>query len=285
MPPRDESPAHIPPRWWLGSELGARVASAIVLGIVFLLATYVGGWPFALLWLVAGVAVLFEWTAMARVEPRSVAVTALGISLMALTAVYLGTESWSASGVVLLAGVALALALGASRRDRLWAAAGFAYAAILVLVPPLIRDDPALGLVGILWMYAVVWATDIAAYFTGRRLGGPKLWPRVSPKKTWSGFIGGLVAGVAAGVAVAVAATLWGWTAPVGLATIVLISAFASAVSQLGDLAESAMKRYFDVKDSSHLIPGHGGVMDRLDGFWAVALLGGLLFAGTGLGN
>jgi phosphatidate cytidylyltransferase len=121
--------------------------------------------------------------------------------------------------------------------------------------------------------------TDIAAYFTGRRLGGPKLWPRVSPKKTWSGFTGGLVAGTAAGLLVLQVAKAAGWTAPAGFVTVAAASVVASVASQLGDLAESALKRGFEVKDSSHLIPGHGGVMDRLDGFWAVALLFGAGFA------
>jgi phosphatidate cytidylyltransferase len=127
-------------------------------------------------------------------------------------------------------------------------------------------------------MFAVVWTTDIAAYFTGRRLGGPKLWPRVSPKKTWSGFIGGVVVGTLAGLLVTVLGQRFGWTAPGSLILVTLGSAVAAVASQLGDLGESAMKRRFDVKDSSHLIPGHGGVMDRLDGFWAVAVLVGLGF-------
>jgi phosphatidate cytidylyltransferase len=105
----------------------------------------------------------------------------------------------------------------------------------------------------------------------------------VSPKKTWSGFLGGLLAGTAAGIAVVAVAQRYGWTAPAGLWAIGLATALASAASQLGDLGESAMKRKFDVKDSSHLIPGHGGVMDRLDGFWAVAALLGLALAGLRL--
>ena len=137
------------------------------------------------------------------------------------------------------------------------------------------RGHPDLGIVAVLWMFAVVWTTDIAAYFTGRRLGGPKLWPSVSPKKTWSGFGGGLLAGTLAGIAVPAAAQRWGWTPPLGLWAIAILSALASVLSQLGDLGESALKRRFGVKDSGRLIPGHGGVMDRLDGFWAVALLTG----------
>jgi phosphatidate cytidylyltransferase len=142
-----------------------------------------------------------------------------------------------------------------------------------------VRDHPALGIVGVLWLFAVVWTTDIVAYFTGRRFGGPKLWPQVSPKKTWSGFAGGLVAGTLAGLAVPVVARRWGWNPPLGLPALAMLSALASVVGQLGDLGESALKRHFGVKDSGRLIPGHGGVMDRLDAFWAVALLVGAIMA------
>ena len=177
------------------------------------------------------------------------------------------------------------LALGATWRDRWRGLAGFACASVIVVVPPLVRDQPALGLAGLLWMFAVVWTTDIAAYFTGRRFGGPKLWPHVSPRKTWSGFAGGLLAGTAAGLLAAIAATRLGWDPIVSPAVVVLFSAAASFISQLGDLGESALKRAFDVKDSGHLIPGHGGVMDRLDGFWSVSLLVGLLLASRHLSS
>ena len=266
-----------PRRGWLATELSARVASAAVLAAVALAATYSGGWLFALLWLVAGIAVGAEWIAMARLEPRWRLHAVLGAGLFILAVARL--TAFSFGGALAVVGVATALTLlfGSTMRDRLWGVAAFLGAAILVLVPPEVRDHTALGIFGVLWMFAVVWTTDIAAYFTGRHFGGPKLWPRVSPKKTWSGFVGGLGGGILAGVAVAWAAMRWGWTSPFGLAAIGLISALASIVSQGGDLAESALKRHFDVKDSGRLIPGHGGVMDRLDGFWAVAVLVGLI--------
>jgi phosphatidate cytidylyltransferase len=141
----------------------------------------------------------------------------------------------------------------------------------------LVREHPNLGLSGLLWMFAVVWATDIVAYFTGRSLGGPKLWPRVSPKKTWSGFLGGVTAAAIAGFLVAWSVQRLGVMPPFSLRNVIMLSIVASVASQLGDLGESALKRHCDVKDSSHLIPGHGGVMDRLDGFWAVALILGMV--------
>jgi phosphatidate cytidylyltransferase len=158
-----------------------------------------------------------------------------------------------------------------------WMLAGLAYAGVLLIGPILLRNDAALGLVAILFLFAIVWVTDIAAYFAGRALGGPKLWPAVSPKKTWSGAIGGTLGAVAAGLIVVKAAGLA--IAP----KLVLVAVALSVASQAGDLLESAVKRHFGAKDASQLIPGHGGLMDRLDGFLtavAAAVMVGLLRGG-----
>ena len=124
------------------------------------------------------------------------------------------------------------------------------------------------GALLILFLFLVVWVTDIAAYFVGRRLGGPKLWRRVSPGKTWSGAIGGFLAALAVGYGVALAS---GLSTPLGW---VVASGLLSVFSQVGDLFESALKRRFGVKDSGRIIPGHGGVMDRIDGLVGAAILG-----------
>lgn len=275
-----QPPADVKP----GSDLGLRTASALVLAILAVLATWLGGTVFALLWWVAGLCVLWEWLRVTRAEPGALLLGVLGFALTALAVeLHVGgtgqgrgalAEVWTTAGAALAA----ALLLGRGGRDRLWAAAGFLYAAVIVMVPPLVRADPARGIVGLAWMFAVVWATDIVAYFVGRAVGGPKLWPLVSPKKTWSGFLGGVTAGTLAGLAVVVLAAheQVGWVSAWSAGSAALLSALASAASQGGDLAESALKRRFDVKDSSNLIPGHGGVMDRLDGFWTVALGVGL---------
>jgi phosphatidate cytidylyltransferase len=271
-------------RPWLGTELGARVASALVLAAFAIWLTYIGDWPFALLWLAAGIAILAEWIAMARIEPALPITVVLGGGLVALSGVVLDALSASIGMILAAAAVSATIFLIArTPQERWWALAGFAYAAVLVAFPPLVREHPRLGVAGVLWMFAVVWVTDTAAYFAGRRFGGPKLWPSVSPKKTWSGFAGGLAAGTAAGVAVPLVALPLGWTPPAGYVVIALVSALASVLAQLGDLGESAMKRRFGVKDSGRLIPGHGGVMDRLDGFWAVSLLLGAILAGASL--
>ena len=129
----------------------------------------------------------------------------------------------------------------------------------------------------VLLLFAIVWTTDVLGYFAGRAFGGPKLWPAVSPKKTWSGAIAGTVGAVV--VALLVAAQ-FGSFDRIAIITVALL---LSVVAQAGDLFESWVKRQFDAKDSSHIIPGHGGVMDRLDGFWAAAVAGcvvGLLRGG-----
>jgi phosphatidate cytidylyltransferase len=146
-----------------------------------------------------------------------------------------------------------------------WMLAGLVYAGLLLLAPIGLRADAVLGLTAILFLFAIVWATDIVAYFVGRAIGGPRLWPAVSPKKTWSGAVGGTIGGVAMGLILIKLAGLV--IAPM----LVLVTVGLSVASQAGDLLESAIKRHFDAKDASQLIPGHGGLMDRLDGFLTAA--------------
>jgi phosphatidate cytidylyltransferase len=160
-----------------------------------------------------------------------------------------------------------------------WRAAGILYAGALVVAPAVLRADPGFGLWALLWVYVVVWGSDVMAYACGRTLGGPKLWPRVSPGKTWSGLIGGTLCATILAVAVAALA------GASNLGVMAAVSFFVALSSQGGDLLESAIKRRFGVKDSSHVIPGHGGVMDRIDGFVIAAALSaaiGVARAGTG---
>ena len=144
---------------------------------------------------------------------------------------------------------------------------GLAYAGIPALAIAKLRGADGEGLAAVLFLFAAVWATDILAYFTGRAIGGPKLAPSISPGKTWSGAIGGAVSGVIAAWGVAAAFGRGGdWRLP-------LVALAVSVISQMGDLYESSVKRRAGVKDSSHLIPGHGGVLDRVDGLVAGAVL------------
>jgi phosphatidate cytidylyltransferase len=145
------------------------------------------------------------------------------------------------------------------------------YAATILIAPVLLRRDASFGFAAIMLLFVIVWLTDIAAYFAGRAIGGPKLMPRVSPKKTWSGAVGGTLAGVLGAVGVAHTSGVASLAAVAGVARVI------SVVSQGGDLLESAIKRRFNTKDASQLIPGHGGLMDRLDGFVAAAVAGALI--------
>jgi phosphatidate cytidylyltransferase len=147
-----------------------------------------------------------------------------------------------------------------------WLVAGGLYAAITFIAPVLLRAEPDYGLTAVLFLFAIVWPTDAMGYVVGRALGGPKLWPAVSPNKTWSGAAGGTIAALAAGLAIAACAGL-------AFIPIAILAVILSMVAQAGDLFESAVKRKFGAKDSSQLIPGHGGVMDRLDSFIAAALV------------
>lgn len=267
-------------------ELWLRVASGVVLAPAILAALVYGGWPFAGIWLAAGIIGFAEWMVMSRTEPREVLIALGAATLGALLLCQRGGAPALACLAVLLLGAAACATVARTGFGRVRALAGVLGAAAIASVPVALRDDPGIGLVGPAWMFAVVWSTDIAAYFAGRKIGGPKLMPRVSPNKTWSGAIGGLVGAVAAGSLVAVAADLAGLDLPsaASLPVVAGVSALASVLSQAGDLVESGLKRRYGVKDSGKIIPGHGGVMDRLDGFFAVAVLAGLYLALRGSG-
>lgn len=247
-----------------GADLKHRTLSTIVLVPIVIAAAVWGGIPFAILWVLAGFAILYEWATLARLDhwPAYFALGGLAIAGGGVLTV-LGMSAYAFSLVLLMAaGCSLAVP-----RQSVWAITGVLVAASAALPVIGLRGDAPLGLVAVLFLCAVVWATDIFAYFTGRALGGPKLWPRVSPNKTWSGAIGGTLAGIVAGVVVAVLTSVPSLLPLAGLALLL------SVVSQVGDLAESAVKRLFGVKDASRLIPGHGGLLDRLDGFAAASLV------------
>jgi phosphatidate cytidylyltransferase len=256
-------------RW---SDLTLRVASGLLMAGLALSAAWAGGLLFALFWIAAGIAVLHEWLAIVSGERRPAAL-ACGGAAIALAG-FSALEGFGGLTFLLLVvgSVALWAACRSGRQAGL-ATAGLPYAGAMAVPIILIRADQALGLVAVLFLFCVVWGCDVMAYFTGRALAGPKLWPRVSPKKTWSGFLGGTFFGAAAGTALC-AATGVGRLAPIFVLGFVL-----AVASQGGDLFESALKRRFGAKDASRLIPGHGGVMDRLDGFVAAAVLAGLIGA------
>ena len=250
------------PRRRFGSDLKPRIAAAVVMGSLALATAWVGGFIFAAFWWLAAVVVLWEWQRLvggARLAER-VALGGLFIALAALFALH-NSALGVVAGFVIGAG---AVGWLAGRGTGTWAGVGVLYAGALVASVTLLRISPSYGLAAILWVFAVVWGADIAAYFAGRMIGGPKLWPSVSPGKTWSGAIVGAFAGATLGL------MLSAWTNC--LMPLFWLGLATAVVSELGDLFESALKRRFGVKDSSGLIPGHGGLMDRLDAFVAASV-------------
>ena len=251
-----------------------RVAAALVLAPTAIAIAYAGGWLWTALVTLAAVGLYVEWLMIVgAAHRRRVVVSGVVALVTAGICLVVGRIDGSLLAVVL--GLAAVVLL--SPELRLWTAGGFLYAAAAEIASVLVRLDQSDGFVALILILLVVWATDIGGYFAGRGIGGPKLWPRVSPKKTWAGAIGGFAASLV--VSGGFAGLGLGKTGP-----ILLLGAALSIASQLGDLLESAVKRRFGVKDSSHLIPGHGGIMDRLDGFVAavvVAAIFGLLRGGV----
>jgi len=255
-------------------ELGKRLASAIVMAVLAILAVVAGGWPFVMFWTAAAVGVFWEWS---TVVTAGASVRAAGIAALGLAAAAAGVGQLYVALAALAAGSA-GVAGASAPRHRAWGAAGVAYAGVAVVAPVVLRRDPDFGLIAILFLFAVVWSTDVLGYFVGRAIGGPRLAPIVSPNKTWSGACGGAVGAVAAGAAVALA------SGAIALVPAAAVAFLLSVASQAGDLFESGVKRRFGVKDTSHVIPGHGGLMDRLDGFIAasgVAALIGIMHSGA----
>jgi phosphatidate cytidylyltransferase len=253
-----------------------RILSAAVMAPLAIGAAYVGGWPFALVWGIAAIGIWWEWaTLSAGPSGRIVFMAGAGALIGAILAVMFGSPG---GALVWLAAGAIGAGVLARSGERLSIGGGVLYAGAALVAPVALRNDPQYGFAAIIFLFAVVWATDILAYFAGRVVGGPRLAPRLSPKKTWSGALGGALGAVIAAAVVARVGDLGHWM------KIVLIGFALSCVSQAGDLFESAFKRWYGAKDAGRLIPGHGGLMDRLDGFIAAAVVAaiiGILRGGT----
>jgi phosphatidate cytidylyltransferase len=247
-------------------NLHTRVAAALVLAPTAIAIAYAGGWLWTALVTLAAIGLYVEWLMI--VGAGQTRVVASGAVALAISGVCLALGRTDAALVILVLGLAAVALLSLERRQ--WTAMGFFYAGAAQFASILVRLDQSYGFVALMLILLVVWVTDIGGYFAGRSIGGPKLWPRVSPKKTWAGAIGGFLASLV--ISGAFAAFGLGKTGP-----ILLLGAVLSIASQLGDLFESAVKRRFGVKDSSHIIPGHGGLMDRLDGFVATVVVAAIL--------
>ncbi|WFU03355.1 phosphatidate cytidylyltransferase [Rhizobium sp. CB3171] len=244
----------------MSRELRLRIISGIVLAVVVLAATWYGGLSFRILAAAIGLLVYYEWSTITDLHGRDPQGNALGwLGLVLIAGATLMAESVYSLEVLVIF-VAVTAIMVTVRHKSWWLPGGIFYAGLTAIALAEIRDDDLRGFVLMLFIFATVWATDIFAYFVGRAIGGAKLAPRISPGKTWSGAIGGAIAAVVAGTAV-----VWSFFSADGL-WIPALTLVLSICSQIGDLFESFLKRRFGVKDSSHLIPGHGGVMDRVDG-------------------
>ncbi|WP_457586212.1 phosphatidate cytidylyltransferase [Ensifer canadensis] len=242
------------------TELKLRIASGVVLAAVALGATWFGGLAFQLLSVAIALLVYYEWSTITGLAERDFQGNAFGWLSLAIIAALILLGNIGYSLPALLLAVVITVLWVSLKKGSWWLPGGIVYAGLTGISLAALRGADNPGLVATLFVFAVVWGTDILAYFVGRALGGPKLAPRISPGKTWSGAIGGTICGVLAGTAAFMAYF------PLQDLRIPMLALVLSVASQIGDLFESFIKRRFGVKDSSHLIPGHGGVMDRVDG-------------------
>jgi len=243
------------------TDLRARLLSAAAMILVAALALWAGGHVFAALAILVSGLMGWELYRMIVPEAPQGRAEAHGIAAAVLVAVF----SYTWGGFVSATGLVLGAILLAARMPRDRQIFGAYMAVILLAGHGFIVLRGELGLAWVLWLVAIVIASDTAGYFAGRVLGGPKFWPRVRPKKTWSGTVAGWILAAAVG---------WGFMGVLGAGPgLILLSVLLAFAGQMGDIAESAIKRHRGVKDSSDLIPGHGGVLDRFDALIAVAVL------------
>ncbi len=258
----------------IGADFRTRAMSAVVLAAVAIGLTSLGRMGFGLLVLLVSGILAWEWGGIVRGKGHDslFAVHAMVVA----AAVLLAFMGWAGAGAGLVLVGAVLVGVLAGGETATMSALGVPYTGLPAISLVWLHADPAWGLAAILFLLLVVWSTDTCAYLAGRSLGGPKLWPQVSPNKTWSGFLGGVLS----------AATLAGlasfWIAGASAIRLFAIGLLLAVVSQGGDLAESAMKRHYGVKDASSLIPGHGGFMDRVDGLVAAAAAAALIAALAG---
>jgi len=253
----------------LSDNLKLRIASGAVLAAIAFLLAYAGPKPFAALILVIALFVSWEWGRMVRGVSSDLA---FFIHALAVTgAIVLALAGYAALGAAVLVSAAIILVPLVFGRGARLSALGVFYVGLPAISLIWLRTNEPYGFAAVLLVFAIVWCSDIGAYAAGRLIGGPRLWPQVSPNKTWAGLLGALAAGTAA--AALIAPLFVANASPVRLA---LTGLALAMVAQAGDLAESALKRAFGLKDASDLIPGHGGFMDRMDSIVAVAVAAGL---------
>ena len=269
MTPLDVAPSGADPRAQPHKSL-TRLVSAIVMAALALGSALVSVWTFVALVIAAGVTVSWEWgrlvrkagfDAIAGIQSAAVASVAVAVAL-------------SRPGLALIAAIVALVGTGllaVSSATVGWSLLGIAYSVLSTWSTVWLRSDPTLGATALLYLLLVAWTTDTASYGGGRLVGGPKLAPSISPRKTWSGLLAGILAPALVGYAFALFlqdTSAWRLT---------LVSIVIAAACQAGDLGESAVKRRFGIKDMSNLIPGHGGLLDRIDGLLIAAIAAALI--------
>jgi phosphatidate cytidylyltransferase len=253
----------------LGPDLGPRLASGLVLAAGLAVVIWAGRVAFDAFVVLLAMALSWEWGRL--VAPRETDIVS-GVTIVAVGAAgVLAACAFVGLGLLLLTiGAILVVVLSLGNNAPL-GGAGVFYAGLPALAVIWLRADAAQGVAGVVFLLVVIAVSDTAAFFCGRLLGGPRLWPRVSPNKTWAGLLGAIVLSALFGALYCLAVPA---ASPLRLAA---IAAALALLAQAGDLAESALKRHFGAKDSGRLIPGHGGIMDRVDGVVAAAPVAALI--------
>lgn len=258
------------PNPYISQELQLRIASGAVVGLIALAVLYWGSGPFAILLGAIAAAMSWEWGRIVRGGDGDL-ITAVHTAT-AIAAAGLAAFGMAGLGIAIVAiGAITASALAVGQQNVGLTGAGVVYTGLPVIALEWLRGDESFGMLAVLFVIVVVVVTDTAAYAAGRTLGGPKLWPAVSPNKTWAGLVGGVSAAAIAG---ALFPFVTGSGSSQWLAALGLI---LGLIAQAGDLAESALKRHFGRKDASELIPGHGGFMDRMDGIVTASVAAALV--------
>ena len=249
------------------SDLRTRVISAVVLAPPVLAALYLGGLCFDLLAILAAILMAWEWCALVTGQKKGAGSIFFVSGILSSLVVFVFFDSlYGFSALLVCVGAILVVGNSLYAKRKIWVLTGVPYVALPVMALIWVRGIEGMGMAYLTLLLLAVWATDIGAYFSGRTIGGPKIVPQISPKKTWAGLIGGMVSsGLIAGIV--------GNYFQLGeLLPLFLLGAILALVAQIGDFYESWVKRRFNVKHSSNLIPGHGGILDRVDGIMSAAI-------------
>lgn len=252
------------------SELLRRVASALVLGIVALAAVLLSPWTFLALVIIASGLLLWEWGSATRGNGFDGTALLQTVCVVAI-AVFVAVHKYQLGALILAACAGAIFFVSQDKKAGGVAVAGLLYVACPAVALVWLRSDPEFGLAAILFLLAVAWTTDTASYIGGRCLGGPKFLPSISPKKTWSGYVVGTLAPILVGLGFAL------YLGDTSLWILAVIAVAIAVACQIGDLLESAIKRRLGIKDMSQLIPGHGGLFDRIDSLLLAAIVAALI--------